>query len=452
MDRAPAASEGNPEEHGPGRPPSIGVPRIPAPADQKRPPAPVPSVSVPPPGPTENSGPAESVEHGQPATAVEPGAGADLASDAVGTGAPEAGAGRSETDPNPPSAPPRPRRPVPVVSTRSNPLPLERGGGADGSVGSVAPDSPPRGYPFATAFPPGVAAKLGWYVYLMTDPASGQPFYVGRGRGERCFRHLRAARAVASHESGSGSRRDPGTDAPVGDGVAGGADEEDGLESPAEAYPMLERIREVEARHGPVQLEILRYRLSSDEARLVQAAIADTLGLDQDLRLAGQRQGASELGTRLAKRAKFKRDHQVVLLRIGDRDTDLRYETVRHDWRIGRRWIDPRSSRSPRWAVIVAGELIVAVYRIERWEPTPLPGPPPPPGAGVATTFSARSTYRHSFIGAEDEELGRRYVGRSVAAYLGAGQGPSVVRGGAVGAQNQVAYVWCGPHWVGSAG
>jgi hypothetical protein len=295
--------------------------------------------------------------------------------------------------------------------------------------------------PFDMAFPPGVAAKLGWYVYLLTDPGSGQPFYVGRGRGDQCFRHLEAGRrnaATANHQPSDASDAADATNA-------------------ADGFPELERIREVEGSGSAVQLEILRYRMSSDESRLVQAATADVLGLQPDLKLGGQRQPAAALGTRLAKRAKFKRDHLVVLLRIGDRGADMGYETVRHDWRIGRRWIDPSSSRSPRWAVIVAGELIVAVYGIERWEPTPLPGPAGPVGPSGApgpATFTARSTYRHSFIGERDDELEGRYVGKSVRTYLsaGPGRGAAMARAGGVGAQNQVTYVWCGPHWVNPTG
>ncbi len=441
MDRAPAVSEGDPGDPEPGRPPSIGVPSIPALADRQRTPAPVPSVPLP------SAGSPESAEP------VDVGSGVDI-----------------EPRPAPASSPTRRR--VPVVSTRSMPLPVGRGeqpdgGEPNGSAGPGAPDpadqdpGPSGGRdPFALAFPPGVAAKLGWYVYLMSDPRSGQPFYVGRGRGDRCFRHLRAARVGADAGIGAGlgaghaeiqAGRAPIAPGGAGEGIRGEGQEGD-------AFPVLERIREVEAREGPIQVEILRYRLSADEARLVQAATADLLGIQQDLKLGGQRQPAADLGTRLAKRAKFKREHQVVLLRIGDRGADTGYGTVRHDWRIGRRWIDPRSSRSPRWAVIVAGELIVAVYRIEGWEPTPLPGPPGPPGPsgspGVAS-FTARSTYRHSFIGEVDDELERRYVGRSVAAYLTTGPRggrPGMVTGGGVGAQNQVTYVWCGPHWVNPTG
>ncbi len=140
---------------------------------------------------------------------------------------------------------------------------------------------------------------------------------------------------------------------------------------------------------------------------------------------------------------------------------------VRHGWRIGRRWIDPRSSRSPRWAVIVAGELVVAVYGIERWEPTPLPGPgrcrpaprEPPPSP-------ARSTYRHSFIGERDHELEAAVRGEERGGLPGAGprdgHGPPTRARDrdrardrewcepprVSDAQSQVTYVWCGPHWV----
>ncbi len=192
-------------------------------------------------------------------------------------------------------------------------------------------------------------------------------------------------------------------------------------------------------------MEILRYGMTADEAKLAEVVAADALGLPADTKRRSQRQEAAELGTRLAKRAKFKREHPVVLLRIGGPGSDAGYEQVRHGWRIGRRWTDPAGARSPRWAVIVAGEMVVAVYRIDGWEPTPLPGRAGPSG-------TTRSTYRHSFVGERDERLEARYRGRSVAPYLGsalrAGLGASTGTGvpPAIGAPNQVAYVWCGPH------
>jgi hypothetical protein len=296
------------------------------------------------------------------------------------------------------------------------------------------------------AFPPGVTTRLGWYVYLLAEPDSGRPFFVGRGRGDRCFEHVRAARIEPSSN---------------------------GRDRRAKKFPALDHIRRIETARAPapgrqVRVEILRYGMSADEARLVAGATADVLGLPSPPDAAGGsgRMAAAELGIRLARRAKFKRDHPVVLLQVAPDVSDLDYETVRHGWRIGRRWIDPGGPRSPGWAVIVAGELVVGVYRIGGWEPSPVQSPPGRPDrqdrpgppdrrdrrAGADPGATVRSTYRHSFIGERDEPLEDRYLGRSVAGYLGprarlrpeAGPGPGT--GVLTGAPNQVVFVGCGPN------
>jgi hypothetical protein len=310
--------------------------------------------------------------------------------------------------------------------------------------------------PFDMAFPPGVAATLGWYVYLLVEPGSGRPFFVGRGRGDRCFDHLRAARDEPSST---------------------------GRDRRAKKFPALDHIRRIETAQAQTQtqapqvrVEILRYGMSADEARLVAGATADVLGLASPADGTGgnRRLAAAELGIRLAKRAKFRRDHPVVLLQVAPDVVDTAYETVRHGWRIGRRWTDPDAPRSPRWAVIVAGELVVGVYRIDRWEPTPVrgrpgqpdrgdrPGPPDRPDrrAGADPGATVRSTYRHSFIGERDEQLEDRYLGRSVAGYLGrrvrsepagaagagTGRRAGAETGVPLGPPNQVIFVGCGPN------
>lgn len=40
-------------------------------------------------------------------------------------------------------------------------------------------------------FPPEIFKALGWYVYRLIDPRSGHTFYVGKGRGDRIFDHVR---------------------------------------------------------------------------------------------------------------------------------------------------------------------------------------------------------------------------------------------------------------------
>lgn len=37
---------------------------------------------------------------------------------------------------------------------------------------------------------PNIAAVLKSYVYVYTDPRNGQPFYIGKGQGNRLFSHL----------------------------------------------------------------------------------------------------------------------------------------------------------------------------------------------------------------------------------------------------------------------
>lgn len=43
------------------------------------------------------------------------------------------------------------------------------------------------------SFPPEVADKLKTYVYRLIDPRNGETFYVGKGKGDRVFAHIRAA-------------------------------------------------------------------------------------------------------------------------------------------------------------------------------------------------------------------------------------------------------------------
>ena len=42
-------------------------------------------------------------------------------------------------------------------------------------------------------FPIGVAECLNWYVYRLIDPRNGETFYIGKGRGDRVFQHVKGA-------------------------------------------------------------------------------------------------------------------------------------------------------------------------------------------------------------------------------------------------------------------
>ena len=44
--------------------------------------------------------------------------------------------------------------------------------------------------PHLRSLKPGMAEKLGYYVYLYVDPRDGKVFCIGKGKGERCLDHL----------------------------------------------------------------------------------------------------------------------------------------------------------------------------------------------------------------------------------------------------------------------
>ncbi len=319
--------------------PPIGVASLPAPTDQERPPAPVPSVAVP-----------------EAAVVLPPGSA-------------EAADGPLE----------------PLVEARQ----------------------PPRGAPAAgepePGFSPGVWSKLGSYVYLLVDPRTGRPFYVGRGRKDRCFRLVQSARESA------GRPVPPGED------------------------PVLERIRQVESGDRAVRIDILRHGLSPEEALLVEAATHEALGLHGAPTLERQRRSASEVNALLTKRAKIKRAHQLVLLRIGAcrRRCLLRAgpSRVAGGAPMDRPGLPPRSPVGGHRGRRGGGRGLPD----RGWEPAPAgpgrDGPVADPGAADRPTGSPSS-------GSPDPELEKRYVGKSVEPYLGGRPA------------NPVTYVWCGPHWV----
>ncbi len=288
--------------------------------------------------------------------------------------------------------------PVPPVP----PVPLATVSPAVAPVHPLAvPSTGPVSSPGSVGFAPGVADKLASYVYLLVDPRTGRAFYVGKGRNDRCFRHLAAARSPLGQPGVAAHRK----------------------------FPMLEQIRAIESAGRSVRIDILRYGLNPDEASTVEAAVRDALGLCTEASLGSQRRPAIDLNAALAKRARFKRAHQVILLAVGGSGSDWAYESVRHGWRIARRFTDLDSPRAPKWAAIVTADLVAAVYRIEGWEndrPARRPDDPSDcrPGPGD----------RYSFFGRRDPELEKRYRGRSVSAY-----------GGGF-ASNPLTYVGCGPH------
>jgi hypothetical protein len=238
-------------------------------------------------------------------------------------------------------------------------------------------------------FMPGVTEKLGWYVYLLTDPRNNnEVFYVGKGSGNRCFAHVAEARQTQA-------------DVALG-------------------YEKLNRIREIEASDGAVGIDILSHGLTEDESLKIEAAAIDLLGLVQlTNRIAGHgaatrgRMSVTQIHALYAKPVEIDPDHSVVLINIrksywpGISDADL-YERTRMWWPIAEARRQIGAAGAPVWAFAVAGGVVRAVYRITAWER--------PSAADIAEHPSLARRWR--FHGTQDHEMEERYVFSDVSRYI----------------------------------
>ena len=59
----------------------------------------------------------------------------------------------------------------------------------------------------AEAFPSEVIERLKTYVYRLIDPRNGETFYVGKGRGNRVFAHIRGEQGIEGDDLDNRMRR-----------------------------------------------------------------------------------------------------------------------------------------------------------------------------------------------------------------------------------------------------
>lgn len=263
---------------------------------------------------------------------------------------------------------------------------------ADDGTDEGAPTAPERD---PIAFLPGVAEKLGWYVYALRDPLhDGVVFYVGKGKGDRAYQHAVHARVRAPGES--------------------------------RANLKLDTIRAIHSAGASVGIEIVRHAIPDESTAFeVEAGVIDALriaGLSLSNQIRGHRTGGgwrplAELVPELqAHRVEI--TDPVVLIRIrgfyrASMAPDDLYEATRKWWRYSGR-------RKPVWAFAVYDGIVRAVYKIEGdWT-----GPSP-------DELTQRTEGRKKFNGRRDPEMEDRYLWTHVGDYL------------AAGSQNPLRYVGC---------
>lgn len=216
-----------------------------------------------------------------------------------------------------------------------------------------------------------VCEKLGWYVYRLIDPRNGETFYVGKGKGNRVFAHVRT---------------------------------EQGLDGD-EVDNKIKRLRLISQAGFEVAHVIHRHGMAEKTAFEVEAALIDAYpGLTN---IAGG-VGSNDYGVMHADEiveqysadpADF--EHKAILISVNRSAAENSlYEAVRYAWKI-----DARRARRAEVILATRQGLIVGAFVADEW----LPATP--------ENFSGREAVpgRYGFVGKEaPRELWERYVGRAV--------------------------------------
>jgi len=237
-----------------------------------------------------------------------------------------------------------------------------------------------------------VTEQLKYYVYLYIDPRNDQPFYIGKGIGNRAFSHLKSKYDSEKNRTISDLRKL-------------------GLEP---------------------RIELLKYGLSEKEALLVEATAIDLLNvtnLTNESRGHGTRFGARAsvqevVDTLVAKEVSI--TDPVLLININKNfrysisPMEL-YDATRSSWKLGEK------RESVRYAMSVYRGIVWEGYEVTGW----IPGGWTIRGDDLKGSGAKRKG-RWEFVGVlAEEKIRKRYLGKSVAKYF------------KKGAQNPLKYVNC---------
>ena len=240
-------------------------------------------------------------------------------------------------------------------------------------------------------FLPGMAEKLHYYVYALTDPfQGGRIFYVGKGFGDRVYQHAALARVVDGKEGRKGLK--------------------------------IATIQAIHRQGLQVGVEIIRHGLTDAEAYTVEAGVIDALrlaGVELTNLARGKGSGArgwmslDEIRAEYAASpVKIDLSHRVVLIRITSSPAamsdDELYERTREWWRM-----NPR--RRADYAFSVHDGIVRAVFAID----------------SDPSSWERADNGRRRFSGVRSPDLEASYVWRDVSSYL------------PFGAQNPIRYVNC---------
>lgn len=187
--------------------------------------------------------------------------------------------------------------------------------------------------------------KLKYYVYLLIDPRTEQPFYVGKGCGNRINHHLF-----------------------------------DALETHTNEKEKVQTIRNIQTKGLDVELVILRHGLTEKEALEVESAMIDFLGKENLTNLVLGHH-ATDRGLMKLEDIKIKYEAEdaifsdpVILININElyrpnmSATEL-YEATRKHWRVS-----ILRASNIKIACSVYRGIIREVFIVHQWLPSPQKG------------------------------------------------------------------------------
>jgi len=236
-------------------------------------------------------------------------------------------------------------------------------------------------------FSKNIIEELGYYVYIYSDPDTRVPFYIGKGKGNRCFSHLSAK----------------------GDSEK------------------VAKIEEIRKRGKEPVIEILVYGVDEDTALKVEAAAIDLIGIDNLTNIQqGHHSGKygrtdvddinAMLGAEELKQEDITDD--LIMIRInksyhyGMTQQEL-YDYTRCCWTV-----NPENAKKAKYALSIYNGIVLEVYRIIEWLP----------GFTTLHTFDEQegrrdvSGDRWEFIGnIAEEDVRKKYIHRSVAGLFSPG-------------------------------
>ncbi|MDR7371079.1 LEM-3-like GIY-YIG domain-containing protein [Flavobacterium aquidurense] len=186
-----------------------------------------------------------------------------------------------------------------------------------------------------TEFPPEVTAELNYYVYRLIDPRNGETFYIGKGKANRIFEHIKGSIPLDDNEDSVDLK--------------------------------LQRIREIQKTGLQVIHIIHRHGLDNDTAFHVEASLIDAFPGTTNL-VAGRYSNdigpmnSYEILQRYkAETADFR--HKIIMISINRsvNDKDI-YDAVRFAWKL-----DPNRAQKAEYVLAVEKGIIVGIFTAENW-------------------------------------------------------------------------------------